>query len=141
MIYDNKGGLHGGWKFGPHVSSAITVGEIVDYLIELNGLDLQVNRDEPPQFHEEHFLYVDSTKAQSELKFKSVWNIRKTLKKTLEWYLALQAKQDMLSFTQDQINEYLSDQLKDQLMHDSELRAQILEVVNDYAQEHCAKDV
>ena len=113
MIYDRKGGWHGGWNFGPHVSSAITVGEIVDYLIELSGLDLQVNRDAAPQFHEEHFLYVDSTKAQSELRFKNVWNIRKTLKKTLEWYLALQAKQDMLSFTQDQINEYLSDQLKE----------------------------
>lgn len=105
-----KANWNGGWNFGPSQDSAITVKEIVDYLIAERTLPLEVKENVSSNFHEEVLLHVDSSKASAELGIKSIWDIRRTLDHTLDWYIAQEQGRDMRLFTIAQIDEYLARQ-------------------------------
>ena len=52
---------------------------------------------------------MDAKKARKELIWEIIWDVNKTLNKTIEWYKAFENKEEMLSFSEKQIEEYLKE--------------------------------
>jgi len=95
------------WNFGPSNESLLTVLEVVENIKEhINGLTYQVieNPDAP---HEAAMLWLDSTKARTQLHWKNVWNAQKTFEKTACWYkeyyndAILMSEYDLADYIQD----------------------------------------
>ena len=75
-----------GWNFGPKTASFVTVKEIVDLVINNWGSgswELANEVDSPKETKE---LYLDSSLANNELNWEPVWDIEKSVSKTIEWY-------------------------------------------------------
>lgn len=74
------------WNFGPANDSHITVEEVIGHIqnhCPTIKCDIQQDSNNP---HEANLLMLDSTKAHTKLKWKSVWDIQTTFKKTAQWY-------------------------------------------------------
>lgn len=61
--------------------------------------------------HEAGELQLDSTKARRLLGWRSRWSVEQALQKTLEWQRALDAGQDMRNISEQQIREYMTQNL------------------------------
>ena len=74
------------WNFGPNDDSVISVGEVADKMVACwgNGSWKDLSDENPP--HEAKLLNLDISKAKSYLKWDHVWNIDKTIEKTVAWY-------------------------------------------------------
>jgi len=93
------------WNFGPDCNDVRSVRWIVEYLAA-SGLELSWECMDLPQPHESHSLMLDSTKARVHLGWKTRWDIRKALEKTISWHKALHRGGDMRIFSLNQISEY-----------------------------------
>ena len=95
------------WNFGPPDGSVLAVLQVIaqakqqwdkiNYEIKENFAD----------FHEAKLLKLDSTKARERLKWKNVWDSKKTSKKTIDWYknyyqnAKVVSDQDLHNYIQD----------------------------------------
>lgn len=85
-MYQKPEKFSGAWNFGPNYESIVSVREIVSMLVEKwgNGKWLDIsNKSEP---HEANLLSLDISKARIFLDWQPIWNIKKSIEKTLEWY-------------------------------------------------------
>jgi CDP-glucose 4,6-dehydratase len=57
--------------------------------------------------HETSILKLNSKKANQNLNWKSKWNYKEALKKTLDWYIAFYNTEDIVKLSQLQIKQYL----------------------------------
>ncbi|PRM92002.1 CDP-glucose 4,6-dehydratase [Arcobacter cryaerophilus gv. occultus] len=74
------------WNFGPSDEGSITVEEVVQNVKKhWDKIDYEINSD-PNQLHEANLLKLDCTKANTILKWNSVWNNSTTIEKTVNWY-------------------------------------------------------
>ena len=75
----------GPWNFGPRPEGNRTVLEV---LREFNKVwaDVKWHEARCPQPHEAELLYLDSDKAHRELNWQPVWNMDRTIEKTVDWY-------------------------------------------------------
>ena len=80
-----KGGEGGSsWNFGPDVTEAVTVGELVEKLCATWATpELHLG---PADFPETHFLRLDSTSARSRLGWQPPLDIDRTIALTGDWY-------------------------------------------------------
>lgn len=92
------------WNFGPESEGNRSVADILDKL-SLQWADIRWHLTEKSQPHEATLLYLDSSKARSQLQWQPVWNIDTTLAKTAEWYRALLEQNSVLSH--QQLAQYL----------------------------------
>lgn len=92
------------WNFGPEPEGNRAVAEILDKL-SLYWPDMHWHMKEKAQPHEATLLYLDSSKARSQLQWQPVWNIEMTLAKTAEWYRAWLGKESVVS--SQQLAQYL----------------------------------
>lgn len=101
------------FNFGPDFEAERAVQELVDAWLDAwpGGIKLQVAPQ--PTYGEAARLSLDHRKAVQELGWKPVWDFRRTVAETAEWYrLRHEAKADnnaMLSFTRQQIAGYTTD--------------------------------
>lgn len=95
----------GAWNFGPNHDLIIPVDKVADMVVAAWGkgswMD-NLNKDEP---HEATLLSLDISKARSYLKWHPIWNIEKTVKKTVEWYKEYK-KKNPYRICADQIEEF-----------------------------------
>lgn len=73
------------WNFGPSNEGNKTVEEVLNEISHtLNTLEwVSTNKE---NFHEAHFLQLDSTKAQKILEWKPVWDFKQGIEETAKWY-------------------------------------------------------
>lgn len=98
----------GGWNFGSSQDCVATVGEIVDLIVEKWGSGQRCDMISNNAPHEARLLSLDSSKARTLLDWKSVWNIEKTIEKTVEWY-KIYSHGNPFELCEKQIKDYLSD--------------------------------
>ncbi len=97
----------GGWNFGPDNLENQTVEEIVESVIDIWGEGkFEIHKD--GALHEAVLLMLDNGKAKKELGWKPLYDIDKTVDKTVSWYKKYYAgKEDMFKYSLSQIEEYL----------------------------------
>ena len=95
------------WNFGPSDEANITVAEVVKNVKNLwDKIDYEFNED-TDQPHEASLLKLDCSKANTFLKWTSVWDSKKTFRKTVHWYKSFYEDNNIL--TKDDLEEYIED--------------------------------
>lgn len=74
-----------GWNFGPGINNNVTVLELVNE-VKKNWSNIKFEFDKGEHPHEAGFLMLDSTKSNKLLNWHPVWDFKKTVAKTIEWY-------------------------------------------------------
>jgi CDP-glucose 4,6-dehydratase len=97
-----------GWNFGPEDKDAKNVKWITRYICDQWGDGASYDTDPNPQPHEANYLKLDCSKAKNELGWYPKWDIETTLKSIIDWNKAFINGNNMLSFTENQIEQYFS---------------------------------
>ncbi len=98
-----------GWNFGPDDSSIIEVEKIIQLSRKhWNSIRYKINTGE--NLHEAKLLKLDCSKAHYYLKWKPIWNIEKTIEKTIKWYKTFYEKKEILTY--EDFEEYIKDAKK-----------------------------
>lgn len=92
------------WNFGPETEGNCSVAEVLGKLSE-KWPNMRWHSTNVPQPHEATLLYLDSTKARSQLQWQPVWGIDDALAKTAEWYSAWLTDKRVISTPQ--LNQYI----------------------------------
>ncbi len=74
------------WNFGPKESDEKSVKWIVEQMALNWESTVGWESDNQPQLHETQYLRLDCEKAHSRLLWQPVWDIKKTLEQTTDWY-------------------------------------------------------
>ncbi len=95
-----------GWNFGPDKKDCVSVRSIVES-VRSHCPELKfemADKKEGP--HEAGLLFLDTSKAQTDLGWRPHWALSEGLKRTVEWYEAWYKKQKVT--TQKQIEDYIT---------------------------------
>nr|WP_209879910.1 CDP-glucose 4,6-dehydratase [Paenibacillus silagei] len=99
------------WNFGPEEQSVHSVEKVAVRLAALWGEGAGVDIAGISGLHEAGELQLDSTKARRLLGWRSRWSVEQALQKTVDWQRALDAGQDMRDISEQQIREYMTQNL------------------------------
>ena len=99
------------WNFGPSYDEHYSVEDVIIQIqkhwkkIEF---DLVKNKN---AYHEANLLKLDCSKAQKELKWKTVWDINKALEATSKWYFSYYrtSKKEIYELSKNDLLSYLKD--------------------------------
>lgn len=98
------------WNFGPEEKNTKNVAFIVDAIAKLWGKNAKWKVTAAKQLHEAILLKLNYSRAKTKLKWKPVWDIEKSLEKTVQWYKTyLNNPQKITATTIQQINQYMKD--------------------------------
>jgi len=105
-LYEDGIAYAEGWNFGPSDEDAKPVQWIVDQLTQKwgDGASWQLDKGDHP--HEAHYLKLDCSKARMKLDWQPRWHLGQALEMIVDWQRAWLAKEDMRSFTLEQIDLY-----------------------------------
>ena len=100
------------WNIGPQKEDCISVQDILNQIIATTPQDLHPNIESPTaqQPHEAKLLMLDIEKIKTALKWKPIWSINITIKKTADWYLDFIEKGKLA--TEKDLNDYITDAKK-----------------------------
>ncbi|MES9934830.1 MAG: CDP-glucose 4,6-dehydratase [Sedimenticola sp.] len=105
----NEGvGYTGAWNFGPNPDDAKSVSSIVDTLVRFWGEGAGWRSVSDQKLHEANYLKLECAKARDILHWQPRWNLEEAIEKTVEWYKAFYAGEDVLSLMKTQIGQYES---------------------------------
>jgi len=97
----------GDWNFGPDSNAKITVIQVVKLIINSWGKG-KFKIKKKIKFKEQKSLRLDIGKAKKILKWKSTYNTKNGIKKTIQWYYdVIKNKKNPSKVTNDQISEYM----------------------------------
>jgi len=99
------------WNFGPDCKSIISVGKLADHVVTHWGNGSWTDLSKGNTLHEARLLNLDISKAKAYLKWFPVWNIEKTIEKTVDWYKNYGNK-DPYGICMDQIEEFYSQTIR-----------------------------
>lgn len=99
--------FNGAWNFGPSVNEVCSVYSLLQHFCKLANYD-DIVFDQSPSPHEAAMLSLDSSKSNQLLHWKSKWNIENAVRETHDWYMALEGKKDLFSFSMSQVEKYVS---------------------------------
>lgn len=105
--YEDRGRYEGAYNVGPNQEDNITTGELTDLFCKAWGAGASWKCcEEERTVHEAGLLYLDCTKLKQVLGWKPVWNIEKTMQKTVEWYREYAIGNDVATCMERQIAEF-----------------------------------
>jgi len=108
-MVEREGGYAGAWNFGPEQEDARTVEWLVARLhAKWEGAFSYKTVPLTHQPHEAHYLRLDCTKAQNELRWRPQWNLDRALDKIVEWVRGYEKNQDARSLCLGQIHEFMN---------------------------------
>jgi CDP-glucose 4,6-dehydratase len=93
------------WNFGPREQDVRPVSWIVERLGALWGGALEWELDQAPHPPEAGHLSLDSSAAESELRWTPTWDLQEALAKVVEWHEAQRAGADMRAVSLRQITQ------------------------------------
>lgn len=97
----------GAYNIGPNNEDNITTGELVDLFCKVWGCGATWEcHEEVKSVHEAKLLYLDCTKMKQVMGWQPVWNIEKTIEKTVEWYREYVIGNDIVACMERQIREF-----------------------------------
>lgn len=103
-LVESGGKFEGAWNFGPERSGNQSVAEILSKL-NSDWPEMAWHETQVKQAHEATLLYLDSSKAHTNLGWQPVWDLDIALKKTVDWYRSY--LNDKILITQRQLYEYV----------------------------------
>ena len=106
--YENAN-YQGWYNVGPDYIDCFETGKLVDMFCKFwgNGAKWIGKYDGGP--HEASFLKLDCTKLKRTFNWKPVWNLKKAIEKTVEWYKCWLSNGDIEKCTSKQIEEYYNE--------------------------------
>ena len=104
----------GSWNFGPALSANLTVKDLVQLMGEQWDKVVGECHIDSSAKHEAQSLMIDSTKARSVLGWKPIWDIKKTVQYTIEWYRMY--LEENFVITDEQIKRYLNTAKENELI-------------------------
>ena len=107
-MYKNQNKYAEGWNFGPRNTDFKPVDWILNNMID-KWPNSRWNLDTRPNPHEESFLQLDISKAETKLGWSPVWNLSYTLEKIIDWHQAWLKKEDMQDVCLSDIEAYMID--------------------------------
>ncbi|MDP1569807.1 MAG: CDP-glucose 4,6-dehydratase [Vicinamibacterales bacterium] len=96
------------WNFGPAVENTRTVGELVEALITRWGAGAMIDGAVHGAPHEAGLLRLDIAKAAAGLGWRPRWAFDEAVSRTVEWYRAWAAGEEMRAMCLAQIHDYES---------------------------------
>lgn len=84
------------WNFGPANDATLEVAEVVARL-QQHWPTFKVGHDMAPQPHEAALLALDCSKSEQLLGWRPVWDAATTLRRTVDWYRALDSDGELRS--------------------------------------------
>lgn len=98
------------YNVGPDDEDCISTGNLATLFCNKWGNDLKwINKSENNAPHEANFLKLNNAKIKRTFNWKAKWNINKAIEKTVEWTKYYKEKNDMISCTDKQIEEFFND--------------------------------
>jgi CDP-glucose 4,6-dehydratase len=86
-LWEDGQSSEGAWNLGPHGLANLPVSQIIELSHSVwPGFEVEAVPGEHP--HEAQVLQLDSTRAANELGWRSVWDARQTIERTMRWYRA-----------------------------------------------------
>jgi len=104
-LYQNPKKYTGAWNFGPNEASIVTVGELVDKLVNKWGSGKWIDTSNNNEPHEAKLLKLDISKARHHLNWEPKLNFDQTIDLVVDWYQNDNVDYD---FDVEQIKKYLS---------------------------------
>jgi CDP-glucose 4,6-dehydratase len=104
MLNDKKQ-FSDAWNFGPFIDKNITTTSLVQEIIKSWGSGKFTSHSEN-NIPEAKTLFLDTTKSENQLGWKSVYSFNETVSKTIDWYKNYFNNVDMKRFTEQQIQDY-----------------------------------
>ena len=104
---EERGRFCTAWNFGPRPGSAPPVREIVELAIRFWGAGRWEEVESSGDAHESGLLMLAIDKAMSELDWAPCWDAKQTIEETVRWYLAYYHGEEMVSWSERQIDRYL----------------------------------
>ena len=86
-LNDDENKYSGGWNFGPIEKDAKTVKWITEFMIQNSNTSVNWKLDKEINPHEAGYLKLDISKAKTNLGWKPIWQIEKSLLKVLDWHI------------------------------------------------------
>lgn len=106
-LLEGKAEFAEAWNFGPDSAGHETVGEIVRLASHFWQKVKIAETTSQANCHETTLLKLDCTKAKHRLNWKPVWNLQRTVEKTVEWYREYYEHGTILTW--EQLETYLED--------------------------------
>jgi len=104
-LYQNPEKYTGAWNFGPDEASIVTVGELVDKLVNKWGSGEWIDTSNNNEPHEAKLLKLDISKARHQLNWEPKLSFDQTIDLVVDWYQNDKVDYD---FDVEQIKEYLN---------------------------------
>lgn len=104
--YNHPRKFSSAWNFGTNPKSITTVKKIVQYIIKFWGKGKLIAKKN--NFYEQANLQLNISKAKKYLKWHPTYNIKESVKITVDWYYqVLQQKKSPSQVTDNQIKKYM----------------------------------
>ena len=106
LMYKGGDRFSGAWNFGPDNENVLQVKDLVELVLEYwGGGNCEI--DTSAHAHEVCLLDLDSSKAKEKLKWKPIYDIRETVKRTIGWYKKFYSNMGPQNITEFTLNEIL----------------------------------
>lgn len=96
------------YNVGPDEADAITTGELAELFVKSWGegakWETKAEKNAP---HEANYLKLNCEKLKQRLHWQPRWHVEEAVRETVKWYRAWQDGEDMLSYTEKQIRDFL----------------------------------
>ena len=97
------------YNFGPHLSDALTVEEMLKLAITSWGRGEYIVEKVEGQPHEAGLLKLDISKLMAELKWQPKMNAQQAVSMTMDWYNQFKIKRSEINlFTESQVKYFLN---------------------------------
>lgn len=97
------------YNVGPDDSDCWRTGRLVDEFVNIWGEGLSwINKSEPDAPHEANFLKLDCSKLKGRLGWRSRWDIRQAVRKTVEFSKIYYKGKDVTAKMNEQIEEFFN---------------------------------
>ncbi len=104
----DKNTFEGAYNIGPGLDDNITTGGLADlFCREWENEASWIYQEDIHAVHEAKLLYLNCEKIHSTIGWSPIWNIKKTVEKTVEWYKCLYNNGNVVKCMEQQISEYL----------------------------------
>ena len=97
------------YNFGPDPKERMNVQELVETAIKIWGSGNYEVSANPNKLHEAGLLRLNIDKSRNELGWEPKYNAKEAVQKTIAWYKATKAEEDIKSFTESQIISFFKD--------------------------------
>ncbi len=104
------GDYAGAYNVGPDEDDCIETGKLVQLFCEAWGENLAWGNDSIDQPHEAGRLRLDCSKLKIKFGWKPRWRIETAIGKTVEWAKAYQNGENMRTFMEQQIEEFIKEE-------------------------------